>query len=152
MLWVVNEGGGGGLLQFLTPKPKIFQVKKVKVQIQPQLNFDDKANFLRRFDSSTNVPLNKFGICLVCELSIIWQKLPHRRRSFKFWKNPFFQKFQNLYFVKNFAVSFAFYGFKKFELRTGHWAFNSDLVNRQKRPISAFWVDDFPSIFEFGRK
>ena len=28
-------------MQFLTPKPKIFQVKEFKVQNQPQLNFVD---------------------------------------------------------------------------------------------------------------
>ena len=38
LLLVVKEGG---LMQFLTPKPKIFKVKNVKVQIQPKLNFVD---------------------------------------------------------------------------------------------------------------
>ena len=44
---------------------------------------------------------------------------------------------------------------KKIELRTGHWAFKSDIVkwqNVQKRSISAFWVDEFLSIFKCGRK
>ena len=40
---VVKEGGKG-LLQFLTPKPKIFLVKKVKVPNQSKLNFVDQAH------------------------------------------------------------------------------------------------------------
>ena len=50
-LWLYNFGyvtlvvkEGGGLTQFLTPKPKIFQVKKVKVPNQLKLNFVDQAH------------------------------------------------------------------------------------------------------------
>ena len=53
--WYAGVVKDGGLLQFLTPKPKIFQVKKVKVQNHLKLNFVDWVHWMsfltHRFDS-----------------------------------------------------------------------------------------------------
>ena len=88
-------------MQFLTLKPKNFYVKKFKVQTQPKLNFVDNANFPRRFDSSTNFPLNIFDICLRAIHYMI--KIPmiklteniqvFRKKSIFFFEKPEFGTF-----------------------------------------------------------
>ena len=81
--------------------------------------FVDIANFLRRFDSSTNTSLNNFDICLraihymtkAFTLTVIIQVL--RKKPFLF-NNP------NLYISRNLNFSVALYGSKTFKLETEH--------------------------------
>ena len=111
------------------------------------------ANFLRRFDSSTNVPLSYFDICLraihyITKASTLTAIIQVSR------KNHLFSKTQTLYVLRNPNNSVALYGWKIFKMETGHerQVGYYQLPKHKEKVLFQIWVDDFPFILECGRE
>ena len=75
------------------------------------------VKFLRRFDSSTNDPVNAFESCLRTILYMTKASLLTAKKQF-LRKRPFFFKTQTVYVLRNLNTSVALYGWKTVKLET----------------------------------
>ena len=161
---VVNEGGGGGgLCNFWLPNQKFSKSKRSKYKFNRNWILLTKYTVSKptvkiRWQSKFSTYIWQFYKRSFEWIWHLFASYPLYDKSFyiygnhtKFGKTRL-PKISNFVRCEKFCCFSRILRIKNFELRTGHWAFNSDIVNRQKRPISTFWVEDFLRYLNVGGK